>query len=641
MVHVDAPTPLRQLLSDARPSWSEKDLAAVEEKLSRVGATTVRELAELLAHGLNKRLHAAGLKAFNSETLAALRHRVEEESKSRHLEEEKREKPVESNAGDASSQRKMTSPDTGHKNSPTPPFQADSGGPKVAPTAEPSSQPTFTSFSPSTTFGRAEALGETQLIKAVRQSDVKTVQYLLSHRADPNEKDNFGETALMEAAGQGQAQICRILLENAANPSCKSPSGLNATQLAAEHQSIAHLFALPPDYWFDRGLRLAARQHDVQKAELLLQRAKAEEVALNFQRKDANGFGLIHVCTGRAPDSEDGRGLVRLLLSAAAAVNTTNLLGETPLILAARASADAKKAFRMSIVQFLLDSGASVNTSDAVLHETPLMEAAGIGDPDLVLTLLKARAETTRSSASGQTALDFASSKDVIWMLKNPSEALQSRAQASPQPKAAVPPRPNYAFPPQQPSSAPPPNTARPAPKPAPSAPKRPQTYAERLQSLLSKYPGFQGSGVDLPSHAWQWSPQELELFIGSMGQFWPPGRAKPSPGPSRTSGNRNKGPPPDPWERPSMKPLSSLKAYYQALGVPEGTRDRNVLKKAYRQAALKWHPDKNPDNPLAASNFQKACDAFEQPGRKGRFPHPCSAVHTGVELRAARDTLT
>ena len=56
MVHVDAPTPLRQLLSDARPSWSEKDLAAVEEKLSRVGATTVRELAELLAHGLNKRL---------------------------------------------------------------------------------------------------------------------------------------------------------------------------------------------------------------------------------------------------------------------------------------------------------------------------------------------------------------------------------------------------------------------------------------------------------------------------------------------------------------------------------------------------------------------------------------------------------
>ena len=25
------------------------------------------------------------------------------------------------------------------------------------------------------------------------------------------------------------------------------------------------------------------------------------------------------------------------------------------------------------------------------------------------------------------------------------------------------------------------------------------------------------GSGVDLPSHAWQWTPEELELFIGAF----------------------------------------------------------------------------------------------------------------------------
>ena len=79
---------------------------------------------------------------------------------------------------------------------------------------------------------------------------------------------------------------------------------------------LRHLFALPADYWFDRGLRLAARQHDVQKAELLLQRAKAEEIGLNFQRKDANGFAVLHVCAARAPDTDDGRRLVRLLLSA-------------------------------------------------------------------------------------------------------------------------------------------------------------------------------------------------------------------------------------------------------------------------------------------------------------------------------------
>ena len=41
-----------------------------------------------------------------------------------------------------------------------------------------------------------------------------------------------------------------------------------------------------------------------------------------------------------------------------------------------------------------------------------MMEAAP-GDPELVRTLLRARAETSRSSASGQTALDFASSEEV------------------------------------------------------------------------------------------------------------------------------------------------------------------------------------------------------------------------------------
>lgn len=66
---------------------------------------------------------------------------------------------------------------------------------------------------------------------------------------------------------------------------------------------------------------------------------------------------------------------------------------------------------------------------------------------------------------------------------------------------------------------------------------------------------------------------------------------------------------------------------------MPDGTRNHQTLKKAYRrldfpsffdrfwivfhenlrQAALKWHPDKNPNDPMAASNFQKACNAFER----------------------------
>ena len=37
--------------------------------------------------------------------------------------------------------------------------------------------------------------------------------------------------------------------------------------------------------------------------------------------------------------------------------------------------------------------------------------------------------------------------------------------------------------------------------------------------------------------------------------------------------------------------------SYYEILGIPEGTEDVNIIKSAYRQQALKYHPDKNKSN--------------------------------------------
>eukprot|EP00913_Durusdinium_trenchii_P016932 g15917.t1 len=332
----------------ARPTWSEKDLAAVEEKLSRVGVTTAEKLAELLSNGLNKRLLAAGQKAFNSETLAALRQRLSRES----------------------------------------------------PTQD----------------------------------------------KDDCEQQDLGSN-------------------NSRQKKPVEPKPSEASFLLLEEKAI---------------------------------------------------------------------------------VNATNLLGETPLILATRASADTKnKSCRLSIVKLLLESRAA--------PKTPLFTKT-----------------------------------------QPPSGYFTGGTKAGPSKGGAMP--------------------------------KLPQTYAERLQRLLAKYPGFVGSGVDMPSHAWQWTNEELELFIGSMGQFWPPNRAKPSMKPPPNAGR--KAPPPDPWDRPRP----SLRPFYEVLGLPDGTKNHQVLKKAYRwcaqlsfallqlrrvskvrQAALKWHPDKNPNDPHAASNFQKACNAFEQ----------------------------
>ena len=54
-----------------------------------------------------------------------------------------------------------------------------------------------------------------------------------------------------------------------------------------------------------------------------------------------------------------------------------------------------------------------------------------------------------------------------------------------------------------------------------------------------------------------------------------------------------------------------SKRDYYEILGVGRDA-DENTIKRAYRKLAMKYHPDKNPDDSQAAEKFREITEAYE-----------------------------
>lgn len=78
-----------------------------------------------------------------------------------------------------------------------------------------------------------------------------------------------------------------------------------------------------------------------------------------------------------------------------------------------------------------------------------------------------------------------------------------------------------------------------------------------------------------------------------------------------------------------------SKRDYYEVLGVAKSASD-DEIKKAYRKLAIKYHPDKNPDDKKAEEMFKEAAEAYEvlsNPEKRQRYNQ---FGHAGVGSSAA-----
>lgn len=261
--------------------------------------------------------------------------------------------------------------------------------------------------------GAVWAGSDTGLFEAIRANDEEAVASLLGKGADANGRNPQGATALMYAALHAGPAVMKLLLEKEADPNARNQTGATALMWAAGDPVKTRLL-------IEKGANVNARANsgrtpliiaaaypgNLQTVRLLLAKGADPKTS------DETGDGPL----GNAASSADVDMLKELLAAGASVSERGNrgpaMRGMTPLIRAANANC-------VECVRLLLARGSDVNavsaearTVKAGLQDlgnlTPLLMAAGWGNPDLIQPLLEKGASLEARDSRGFTALMLA-----------------------------------------------------------------------------------------------------------------------------------------------------------------------------------------------------------------------------------------
>jgi uncharacterized protein len=239
-----------------------------------------------------------------------------------------------------------------------------------------------------------------ELVAAARNDSVAVVERLIANGLPPDTAAPNGTRALTEAARYGRRDVVDALLADEADPALADRLGWRAI-----------------DYAMDSGRADIAARLTVQAARF----AGASGDALVWFARIAADTGSV-LNWSRVLDGElASLGLFYATLynrapvvgSMRRAAGFPNRLGYAPLDAAVRFG-------HGSSVEALLAGGANPDLeSNGPLHQTPLMEAARVGDPAIARRLIRAGARVDRADGHGETALFWAvrSSRTAIARL--------------------------------------------------------------------------------------------------------------------------------------------------------------------------------------------------------------------------------